>query len=71
MINNRLINGFLGLTDSRKGVLCLLVLNCLTILTAIGKVDGIAFCGGCTLISSIFMYTHQRQQIAMYGNKGP
>jgi hypothetical protein len=69
----KIFDGIIGLFQSRKGTLCIMILNCLTILTALGKVDGIAFCGGCTLISSIYMYTSHKQsiqQMAM-GNKVP
>lgn len=49
--------GLVGLLESRKGTLCLLVLSSLTSLAAFGKIDGVAFAAGCTLISTVYCWT--------------
>ncbi len=52
-----MFNGLLGLCKSRKGTLCLLVLGSLTGLAAFGRIDGVAFAAGCTLISTVYCWT--------------
>lgn len=52
--------GLLGLLESRKGTLCLMVLTSLTVLAFLSKIDGMAFSAGCTLISTIYCWTQHR-----------
>jgi hypothetical protein len=67
-----ILEGIKGLLKSRKGTLCLIVLHCLTILAALGKIDGIAFTAGCTLISTIYCFVQHKVDLAgIPGNQGP
>lgn len=52
--------GMRGLMQSRKGTFCLLSLVMLSVLGAMGKLDGVAFTAGCTMISGIFCWAHTK-----------
>ena len=66
-----MFKGLKGLVESKKGTLCLLVLGSLTALAAFGKVDGMAFAAGCTLISTVYCFTAAKVDCASLGiNKG-
>lgn len=58
------LTGIQGLFNSKKGTLCLLVLTSMTALAAFGKIEGIAFSAGCTLISTIYCWTAHKVDIA-------
>ncbi len=74
MILHLLNKGFLGLTSSRKGTLCLILFFCsmvpMTVLCAISKMDGTAYgiclSALCSAIVAIFCHTQsQTDQAAM------
>lgn len=53
-----------GLLSSRKGTLCLLIVAMMSVLGFMGKIDGMAFAGGCSLISAVFCYAHAKTDVA-------
>lgn len=64
-----ILNGIKGLLSSRKGTLCLLVLASMSVLAGLGKIDGMAFAAGCTVISSIYCFVQHRVDIAQGMNQ--
>jgi hypothetical protein len=56
--------GFVSLIQSAKGTLSLLVLITSVVLCALGKLDGNSFSIVMGVVSSIFMYTNHKVDIA-------
>ncbi len=56
---NKLINGFFGLTNSRKGALSLIILTISAVLAAFGKLDP-TFAAVVATIQVIFCWTQSK-----------
>lgn len=50
--------GISQLLTSSKGTMCLMILGSMTILAALNKIDGIAFSAACSVLGSIFCWSH-------------
>ena len=61
-------NGIAGLLASKKGTLSLLMLACATAAVLLGKIDGISYAAVVTTVSSVFMWTQHKTDMALGGN---
>ena len=61
--------GIAGLLASKKGTLSILMLAAMTALGLHGKIDGVAFAAGCSLISTVYCWTSHKVDLASIGKK--
>ncbi len=59
--------GLLGLVQSTKGTLCILILGVSSYALLTSKLDGVSFAAICSTIATLFMWTRSRTDIAAFG----
>ena len=59
-----MLAGPIGLLDSKKGTLSVLMLICATLAVILGKIDGLSYSGIVSIVSSVFMWTAHKTDIA-------